>query len=120
MERISRRGREAAGKDFPIITPGKSNWNIRDVLVGVNENSIRREAAAAGFTGRDDVLLCFPRPSPSSPQKNQALGLFYVGEAARQFYGFRVFYWDARHDKEEDFLALAAQANIIGFSAITG
>ncbi len=120
MERINRRGRDAAGKDFPIITPAKSSWAIREVLDGANQQSIRREAAKAGFAGECDVLLCFPRPSPSSPQKNQALGLFYVGEAARQFYGFRVAYWDARHDKEEDFLALAAQANVIGFSAITG
>ena len=81
---------------------------------------VRREAAEAGFTGEYDVLLVFPRPSPSSPQKNQALGLFYIGEAARQFYGFEVAYWDARHDKEEDFLAMAAKANIVGFSAITG
>jgi len=120
MERISRRGREAAGKDFPVITPAKSDWSIREVLSGANHNSIRKEAALAGFAGEYDVLLCFPRPSPSSPQKNQALGLFYVGEAARQFYGFRVAYWDARHDKEEDFLALAGKANVIGFSAITG
>jgi anaerobic magnesium-protoporphyrin IX monomethyl ester cyclase len=120
MERIIRRGREAADKDFPVITPGKSDWKIREALAGANETSVCREAAAAGFAGEFDVLLCFPRPSPSSPQKNQALGLLYVGEAARQFYGFRVAYWDARHDKEEDFLALAAKANTIGFSAITG
>lgn len=120
MERIQRRGRPAAGKDFPIITPSKSNWAIREVLEGANENSVRREAALAEFTGEYDALLCFPRPSPSSPQKNQALGLFYIGEAARQFYGFRIAYWDARHDKEEDFFELAAKANVIGFSAITG
>jgi B12 binding domain/Radical SAM superfamily len=120
MERTIRRGREAAGKDFPIITPAKSNWTIRDVLAGADHNTIRKEAALAGFTGEYDVLLCFPRPSPSSPQKNQALGLFYVGESARQFYGFRVAYWDARHDKEEQFLALAARSNVVGFSAITG
>ena len=120
MERIMRRGREAAGKDFPIVTPGKSDWKIREALIGVNAAVVRREAAEAGFAGEFDVLLCFPRPSPSSPQKNQALGLFYIGEAARQFYGFRVEYWDARHDKEEDFLALAAKSNTIGFSAITG
>lgn len=120
MERTIRRGRDAAGKDFPIITPAKSNWAIRDVLVGADETSVRREAALAGFTGECDVLLCFPRPSPSSPQKNQALGLFYIGEAARQFYGFQVAYWDARHDREEDFFARAEQANVVGFSAITG
>lgn len=120
MERIMRRGREAAGKDFPIVTPGKSDWKIREALAGANETTVRREAAQAGFAGEFDVLLSFPRPSPSSPQKNQALGLFYIGEAARQFYGFRVAYWDARHDKEEDFLALAARSNTLGFSAITG
>ena len=120
MQRIIRRGRQAAGKDFPIVTPGNSDWKIREALVGADETSVRREAAHAGFAGEFDVLLCFPRPSPSSPQKNQALGLFYIGEAARQFYGFRVAYWDARHDREEDFLALAAGSNTVGFSAITG
>ena len=117
---IIRRGRAAAGKMFPIITPARSDWKIRQVLADVNSDVIRHEAALAGFKGDCDILLCFPRPSPSSPQKNQALGLFYIGEAARQFYGFNVTYWDARHDKEEDFLKLAAKANIIGFSAITG
>lgn len=120
MERIIRRGREAAGKDFPAITPGRSDWKIRETLTGADESAVRHEAGQAGFTGEYDVLLCFPRPSPSSPQKNQALGLFYVGEAARQFYGFRVAYWDARHDREADFPALAARSNTIGFSAITG
>lgn len=120
MDRVIRRGREAAGKEFPIITPAKSNWGIRKVLAGANQTSVRREAALAEFTGENDVLLCFPSPSPSSPQKNQPLGLFYIGEAARQFYGFEVGYWDARHDKEEDFLVRAAKANVIGFSAITG
>ena len=120
MERIVRRGREAAGKDYPVITPGNSDWKIREVLTGANEATVAHEAAQAGFAGEYDVLLCFPRPSPSSPQKNQALGLFYIGEAARQFYGFRVAYWDARHNKEEDILALAARSNTIGFSAITG
>lgn len=118
--RIVRRGREASGKMFPIITPARSDWKVRQVLADVNAAVVRSDAAHAGFKGEFDVLLCFPRPSPSSPQKNQALGLFYIGEAARQFYGFNVVYWDARHDKEEDFLKLAAKANIIGFSAITG
>src|SRR3989339_128919 len=120
MTRISRRGRPAADKDFPIITPTTSDWNIRVVLEGLDAVRVRSEAINAGHNGEADILLCFPRPSPSSPQKNQALGLFYVGEAARQFYGFRVLYWDARHDEEADFMALASKANVVGFSAITG
>ena len=52
MERIMRRGREAAGKDFPIITPGRSDWQIREALAGVDEATVCREAAAAGFAGR--------------------------------------------------------------------
>ncbi len=120
MKRIPRRGRDAAGKNYPIITPATSNWTIREVLAGSNAARVQDEAARAGCRGETDVLLCFPLPSAHSPQKNQALGLFYIGESARLNYGFRVAYWDARHDKEAAFLELAGKANILGFSAITG
>jgi hypothetical protein len=117
---VVRRGRAQAGRLFPMIKPETSDWKIRSVLEGANADTVRREAERAGFRGQEDVLLCFPRPSPSSPQRNQALGLLYIGEAARQFYGFRVAYWDARHDPESALMTAAARANVIGFSAITG
>ena len=119
MEKVVRRGREVANKPFPVVTPKISDYRIRDVLKQVDGATLQREAEQAGFKGAYDILLAFPRPSLSSPQKNQPLGLFYVGESARQ-YGFRVAYWDARHDREEDFFTLAAQSNAVGFSAITG
>jgi radical SAM superfamily enzyme YgiQ (UPF0313 family) len=118
--KVPRRGREAAAKLFPVITPAKSDFRIRDVLVGANSEAIRHERESSGLVGSTDILLAFPLPSPSSPQKNQPLGLFYVGESARS-YGFEVGYWDARHDSsEEEFLQRAASANFVGFSAITG
>ncbi len=119
MEKVTRRGREAANKPFPVITPKTSDYKIRTVLENANGATIRHEAERANYNGQYDVLLVFPRPSSSSPQRNEPLGLFYIGESARK-YGFQVAYWDARHDQEADFLALAAQANVIGFSAITG
>ena len=119
MDKVIRRGRDAANKPFPVITPKSSDYKIREVLENATRAAIRREAEMAGFQGLYDILLAFPRPSPSSPQRNQPLGLFYAGESARN-YGFQVAYWDARHDKEADFFALAAQSNVVGFSAITG
>lgn len=119
MEKVARRGRDAANKPFLVITPKNSDYKIREVLENAACATIRREAQKANFRGQYDILLAFPRPSQSSPQRNQPLGLFYVGESARN-YGFQVAYWDARHDKDADFLALAAQSNVVGFSAITG
>ena len=40
-----------------------------------------------------DILLIFPRPSATSPQKNPAISIFYPGEAATAA-GFDVDYWD--------------------------
>src|SRR3989339_424988 len=61
MTRISRRGRPAADKDFPIITPTTSDWNIRVVVVGFS--------AITGFQLGEFVRLAgkIKRRWPSKP-----------------------------------------------------
>gem|GEM_PF-2179277 len=107
-------------KDFPLIKPATSQWDILNVLEGCNENEVRKSARMAGYKGGTDILLIAPLPSPSSPQKNEALGLFYVGESSRRF-GFNVEYWDERHENQEsEFWRRVSRANTVGFTAITG
>ncbi|MDO8495022.1 MAG: radical SAM protein [bacterium] len=106
-------------KDFPVVKPSSSQWGILDILHETNADRVCLAARSAGFKGDTDILLAAPLPSPVSPQQNEALGLFYIGESARRF-GFRVEYWDARHEHEEVFWKKLASANTVGFTAITG
>ncbi len=105
--------------NFSILNPKSSDWSILGLLNDIKTPEIRKAARSSGFHGQTDILLASPNPTPSSPKKCEALGLFYVGESARK-YGFNVEYWDERHDPEKDFLKKAANANVIGFTAITG
>lgn len=111
--------RRRLDKDFPVIRPQNSAWEILDILDGCSAIDNRLVARSAGFKGDIDILLAAPLPSPASPQKNEALGLFYVGESARR-YGFSVEYWDARHDDEKEFWDKLSRSNTVGFTAITG
>jgi radical SAM superfamily enzyme YgiQ (UPF0313 family) len=107
-------------KDFPVIKPSTSRWSILSVLEDCGPQGVRRLAKSAGFNGETDILLIAPLPSPSSPQKNEALGLFYIGESSRRF-GFNVDYWDERHEtNENEFWKKVSRANMVGFTAITG
>lgn len=106
-------------KDFPVIKPQASQYGLLDLLHNAKSDEIRRAAKSKGYRNETDLLLVEPLPSPSSPQKNEALGLFYVGESSRRF-GFKVNYWDARHEDEEKLWKRVAESNIVGFTAITG
>jgi anaerobic magnesium-protoporphyrin IX monomethyl ester cyclase len=63
------------------------------------------------------VLLVYPRPSVSSPQKSPPLSILHVGESLRR-YGYPVRYVDGRYDKltEDDF----RWADAVGVSSMTG
>lgn len=66
-----------------------------------------------------DILLIFPRPTDVSPQKNQALSIFFPGEAAAKA-GFNVNYWDERYDSWKILEEKAKQAKIFGVSSLSG
>ena len=66
-----------------------------------------------------DILLIFPRPSATSPQKNPAISIFYPGEAAAKA-GFDVEYWDERFDSSDDLRAKAERAAVFGISSLSG
>ena len=66
-----------------------------------------------------DVLLIFPRPSETSPQKNPAISIFYPGEAAARK-GFNVDYWDERIDSWDDLKKKSQKAKIFGVSSLSG
>lgn len=66
-----------------------------------------------------DILLAYPLPSMSSPQKNPALSIFYPGEATTK-QGFTVNYWDERFENIEGFKEKAKKANVIGLSSLSG
>lgn len=65
------------------------------------------------------ILLCYPNPSISSPQRNPALSIFYPGAALEQA-GHQVFYWDERWDSEYNLLDKMSQATYVGVSSKTG
>jgi len=67
----------------------------------------------------NDILLLFPRPSPSSPQRNPALSIFFPGEAAARA-GFAVDYWDERFDSGALLAAKMEHAKAFGVSALSG
>jgi len=64
-----------------------------------------------------DILLIFPRPSATSPQKNPAISIFYPGEAAVQA-GFEIDYWDERFDDFSELEIKAERAKIFGISSL--
>ena len=66
-----------------------------------------------------DILLIFPRPSATSPQKNPAISIFYPGEAAVQA-GFEIDYWDERFDDFSELEIKAERAKIFGISSLSG
>jgi radical SAM superfamily enzyme YgiQ (UPF0313 family) len=66
-----------------------------------------------------DILMIFPRPSATSPQKNPAISIFYPGESAVQ-QGFMVDYWDERFDDLADLHKKAKQSRVFGISSLSG
>lgn len=69
------------------------------------------------------VLLAFPTPSVSSPQKSPPLSILHVGEALRQAKSrgksgtdFEIRYWDGRYDDWPDM----DWPDIVGCSTMTG
>ena len=66
-----------------------------------------------------DILMIFPRPSATSPQKNPAISIFFPGEAAAKS-GFEVDYYDERIDNFSDLKEKAAKAKIFGISSLSG
>lgn len=69
------------------------------------------------------VLLVYPRPSVSSPQKSPPLSILHVGEALRQARAlgksdetYEVRYFDERYDNPPDL----AWADVVGVSSMTG
>lgn len=71
------------------------------------------------FYSEIDCLLVYPLPSPHSPQKNNALSIFYPGESCVRF-GFKIDYWDGRFDKEEELFEKLKKTNIVAFSSLSG
>lgn len=65
------------------------------------------------------VLLCYPTPSTTSPQKNPALSIFYPG-AALENAGHNVYYWDERYDNKLDLVKKIKEVDYIGVSSKTG
>lgn len=66
-----------------------------------------------------DILLIFPKPTDVSPQKNQALSIFFPGEAAAKA-GFNVDYWDERYDSWKMLEEKTRQAKVFGISSLSG
>lgn len=65
------------------------------------------------------ILLCYPNPSVSSPQKNPALSIFYPG-AALEAVGHEVSYWDERWDTKDEMYRKILWADCVGVSSKTG
>jgi len=70
-----------------------------------------------------NVLLIYPRPSISSPQKSAPLSILHVGEALRRAKArgksdedYSVRYFDERYDDPPDL----AWADVVGVSSMTG
>lgn len=70
-----------------------------------------------------NVLLIFPQPSQTSPQRSPPLSILHVGEALREAKQrgvsdetYRVRYFDERYDEPPDI----GWADIVGVSSITG
>ena len=70
-----------------------------------------------------NVLLIFPQPSQTSPQKSPPLSILHVGEALREAKQrgvsdetYRVRYFDERYDEPPDI----GWADVVGVSSITG
>lgn len=66
------------------------------------------------------VLLSYPIPSVSSPQKSPALSIFHVGESIRRYPEYEVRYHDARWDTDVDLLGGIEWADVVGVSSMTG
>ncbi|MEN9342192.1 MAG: hypothetical protein RIQ54_448 [Candidatus Parcubacteria bacterium] len=65
------------------------------------------------------VLMVYPKPSPSSPQKNLALSIFYPGCAALRA-GYHVSFWDGRLDSWQKLETTIAEADVVAISAMSG
>jgi anaerobic magnesium-protoporphyrin IX monomethyl ester cyclase len=65
------------------------------------------------------ILMCYPTPSTTSPQKNPALSIFYPG-AALENAGHYVSYWDERYDSKQDLVAKISKVDYVGVSSKTG
>jgi anaerobic magnesium-protoporphyrin IX monomethyl ester cyclase len=65
------------------------------------------------------VLMVYPLPSPSSPQKNCALSMIYPGRAAEGA-GHSVEFWDARLDGEKLLWKLVEEADVVAISSLSG
>lgn len=69
------------------------------------------------------VLLAYPRPSVSSPQKSPPLSILHVGEALKQARArgrsdenYEIRYWDGRYDDPPDLY----WPDVVGVSSMTG
>ena len=62
------------------------------------------------------VLLIYPIPSISSPQKSPPLSILHVGQALNQTGGYEVRYFDGRYDDKPDL----DWPDVVGVSSMTG
>jgi anaerobic magnesium-protoporphyrin IX monomethyl ester cyclase len=65
------------------------------------------------------ILLTYPAPQQTSPNKHPALSIFYVGAYLEKL-GYDVEYWDARHDRYERLIHLIERASVVGVSSLSG
>lgn len=68
---------------------------------------------------RAKVLMVYPLPSPSSPQKFCSLSIIYPGRAAEEA-GYDVKFWDARLDGEKLLWKLVQETDFIAISSLSG